>query len=323
MKIQNIKLVFTLILTPFVIFGLFFIFKNRGDSKVKAYGALSVTFPSTPVFNEQNLLPGDCVNKEILVENSSDQDAVVAVRSKNEIDENGLSQVFNLEISENSDSLYNHPLSQFFQDSDDPDGVPLSTLAANNQTSYNFNVCFDQDAGNEFQEASVIFDLVFGEILDNEIELPSECQHLRGIITTKIEGTPGNDHIKGTSASELIIGYGGKDYIHGNAGHDCIIGGDGDDKLKGGSGDDTIVGGDGKDFLWGQSGDDTIYGNEGDDKLWGNSGFDFLWGGPGKDELKGNSGDDYLNGQEDRDKLWGDTGRDTCLNGEFLQSCEL
>jgi len=174
-----------------------------------------------------------------------------------------------------------------------------------------------------------------------DIVLPPECSSLQGIITTVIQGTSGNDHLYGTSASELIIGGGGNDYIGGDSGSDCIVGGTGNDQILAGAGDDiiissggndqisghagndTIYAGSDNDQLRGDDGDDTIYAGAGNDTLTAGAGLDHLYGESGNDHLTGDAGDDYLEGGDDTDVLNGSSGTDTCISGETLISCEL
>jgi Ca2+-binding RTX toxin-like protein len=75
--------------------------------------------------------------------------------------------------------------------------------------------------------------------------------------------------IRGTSASEKIVGTPGDDVIHGFKGNDRIIGRGGEDILCGGRGEDRIfgkgqndilVGGDGSDYLKGGPGVNRIFG---------------------------------------------------------------
>ena len=66
-----------------------------------------------------------------------------------------------------------------------------------------------------------------------------------------IVGTPGDDHIKGTSHGDVIFAGGGNDTVDGGGGNDIICGGRGNDHLRGGSGKDEIFGGDGNDVISG------------------------------------------------------------------------
>lgn len=337
---MNKKLLRILLLLLFI-GGVGFHLKSQGQvlgDRVEAVGNLlfkylGVKIDGAPLFVIEDFKPGDCVTRIVDVENNATTDSDVAVRSVNEIDLDSLSTVFTITIKEGVTVLYNKHLDEFFADSDAVDGVPLSTVPGESSTSYEFTVCFDIDAGNEFQEKSVQFDLKFGEITPPPIPLPAVCKDLEGIVTEKIEGTPGDDNIKGTTASELILGKAGNDKIKGGGGHDCIIGGGGNDyikggsgndiitgnagndKIKGGSGYDVIRGGLGDDNIDGGSGNDTIYGHSGEDKIKGGNGDDLIYGGKGNDKIKGGSGHDDLRGQAGNDNIKGGSGNDTLHGG--------
>ncbi len=118
-----------------------------------------------------------------------------------------------------------------------------------------------------------------------------------GVQGNLIVGGQGNDRLQGTR---------GDDDIRGNAGHDHLLGGRGNDRLDGGSGDD---------ILWGDRGQDTLLGGDGNDRLHGGRDNDTLEGGAGDDRLYGDQGNDYLNGGDGNDLLYGDQGNDTLIGG--------
>jgi Ca2+-binding RTX toxin-like protein len=62
----------------------------------------------------------------------------------------------------------------------------------------------------------------------------------------------------------LVQGTDGNDMLRGYAGNDVLSGGEGDDQLYGGDGDDTLIGGPGNDRLEGGLGNDTYIFNRGD-----------------------------------------------------------
>ena len=359
-RIKSGMTVVAILLLPFVFFGLYKVISDK-PSNVKAFGQLTVDLgvPSgDPIFVVHNMLPGDCENREVKITNGGDEDTHVAVRSANVEDTDNLSTVLSMLITENSTTLYSDSLANFFVASGTLDGVPLSTLSPLETKTYNFKVCFDQNAGNDFQNTRVVFDLIFGEVI-SPFTLPDECKELTGIITFVVEGTEGDDDIRATHENELILGFGGDDELDGNGGDDCIVGGEGKDEIDGGQGKDIILGGAGnddidggqgndiiyggdeKDEIDGGSGEDIIYGNAGDDEIdgrshndliYGGSGNDILDGGSGEDDIYGEEGDDtidgstqndFLDGGADTDDLDGGTGTDTCVNGETLDDCEL
>lgn len=104
----------------------------------------------------------------------------------------------------------------------------------------------------------------------------------------RIEGTVGDDVLRGTGEHDSILGYAGNDRAYGRGGRDWVAGGDGDDRLFGGSKWDDVIG---------REGDDVLNGGLGDgDEVWGGFGADVLRGGPGKgvDYLTAGAGDDSL-----------------------------
>jgi hypothetical protein len=319
-----------LILLPLVIFGLWYIRDDiASPDTVRAFGHLTVDLgvPSgDPVFVVNNMLPGDCVTRAINVSNGGTEPSSIAVRSDNETDLDFLSRVLIIHIEdENENVLYEQTLEQFFIDSDSLDGVPLTAINDGENMDYFIEICFEETAENEYQNTEVIFDLVFGEVITDEVPegLPEECLELAGDILFVFEGTEGDDEIDGTRFGDLIIGKGGKDELDGSHGNDCIVGGDGDDtKLDGSNGFDVILGGSGNDRIKGGSHDDVIYAGPGDDDVDGDGGNDLIYGGGGEDVLDGGSGDDEIYGEGDNDELEGGAGNDYLNGGDGTDECD-
>jgi hypothetical protein len=295
------KQILRIVLFSFFLILVGFHLKNQGNlsaDRVEAVGDLTfkylgVKIDGAPLFVIDDFKPGDCILRTVEVVNGAGTPSDILVRSENEVETGALSTVMTMIITEGFVELYNKHLDEFFADSDAPNGVPLSVVPASSLTSYDFEVCFDIDAGNEFQKKSVEFDLVFGENFV-PIKLPPACKDLEGIVTKKIVGTDGNDNIHGTVAGELIIAKGGNDRIHPSSGSDCILAGDGNDRVIGTTGNEIILGGKGNDRLDGGSGDDVIYGGEGNDTIRGGSGEDIIFGGKGSDNIRGGSKDDVI-----------------------------
>ena len=130
-----------------------------------------------------------------------------------------------------------------------------------------------------------------------------------------IQGTEGNDSIRGYNSADAIYGQSGDDQIYGRGGEDTVYGGPGNDQLFGEAGNDILYGGEGNDILNGDNDGDALFGDEGDDTLKGGEGNDALEGGLGADVLVGGAGEDTLNGGEGNDRLDGGTGNDTYLFG--------
>lgn len=98
-----------------------------------------------------------------------------------------------------------------------------------------------------------------------------------------IKGSAGDDHLRGTAASDVICARGGNDRIAGL---------DGDDMVYGGGGDDTVVGGRGADMIHVDGGTDLVYGGRHADRIHGGYGSDVLVGNGGDDTIKDTGGVD-------------------------------
>lgn len=143
-------------------------------------------------------------------------------------------------------------------------------------------------------------------------------------VVCSINGTSGDDALKGTSDRDSICGFGGDDVLVAMSAGDRIFGGAGDDFLRGDRRNQTFVGGAGRDtvsysnaargvmvFLnakvstgWGS---DTLVAVENAD---GSRYRDYLEGTNQSNQLKGGRGDDELLGQGGSDVLRGGPGQD-------------
>ncbi|WP_281024000.1 hypothetical protein [Microvirga flavescens] len=134
-------------------------------------------------------------------------------------------------------------------------------------------------------------------------------------IIFKLDGTDGDDSLRGGEGNDTLYGGKGNDTIDGLGGDDSLNGGADNDKIYGGGGNDSIDAGSGNDIVDGGDGNDTIYGGDGDDEIDGRNHDDVLWGDAGHDTLNGGSGNDKLNGGADSDTLNGGVGDDTLDGG--------
>ena len=184
-------------------------------------------------------------------------------------------------------------------------------------------VAFSVD-GNDTIET--VFDVTFGDSLDNEIDL--------GIDNDIAAGLAGDDTLTGGGGNDVLFGGSGTDvaaYAGNIAGFTVGFSDDGaftfvEDQI-GAEGSDTvssdveqfdfggeifsIVGGTANaDNLTGSAGRDFIIGLAGQDTIDGAAGDDLLAGGAGNDSLSGNLGDDTLQGSGGNDTLDGGDGTD-------------
>lgn len=127
--------------------------------------------------------------------------------------------------------------------------------------------------------------------------------------------TAGDQHVRGTPQSDVIVTGPGSDTIEGLGGADRICSGGSADRILGGRGAEKIVSGPGNDDVDGGLGTDRIDAGPGDDELLGDRGNDLLNGGKGSDKLDGELGDDSLYGGDGTDRLVGGLGNERLYGG--------
>jgi serralysin len=115
----------------------------------------------------------------------------------------------------------------------------------------------------------------------------------------------------------IVNGTGGNDILKGTAHVDRISGRNGNDAISSYGGDDTVRAGAGADQLDGGSGHDRLYAFEGKDRIVAGAGDDLLEGGRGADILHGNNGRDTFLFRSISDT--GATGPEADLIGGFVQ----
>lgn len=284
-----------------------------------AIGDLTVNWgvpEGNPIFVVNNFTPSSFESRTVQVSNGASSARPVGVRGIENSDLGNLSDVMEITISQGATDLYGgttgtKTLTQFFTESAGINGIFLSNLGPEANTSYVFKVKFSESAGNEFQGQSIVFDLKIGITVD----VPADCS-LIIFSGSPIFGTSGNDNISGTTGNDLIVGFEGNDRLSGGGGNDCILGADGNDQLSGGLGSDVLFGGNGLDILEGGLGNDKLFGEGEADKLTGGVGSDQIFGGDGNDDISGGVDNDQLNGGVGDDKIDGGTGNDTVIGGD-------
>ncbi|WP_421656156.1 choice-of-anchor I family protein [Leptothermofonsia sp. ETS-13] len=172
-------------------------------------------------------------------------------------------------------------------------------------------------------------------IVSNEISKTTtyyeiSTQNCQGY-TPVINGTNGNDLLRGRKGDEIFYGLGGKDIIiagrgnnnlYGGDGNDDLVaradddilnGGDGNDDIKAGNGNNLIYGGKGRDRIWAGSGNDVIYGGDDDDLIFAGGGNNTVFGGDGDDTIHVGRGINSISGGAGNDSIWLSGGQDTIL----------
>lgn len=291
-----------------VFISLLYITLSRQSSYVlgvttQAAGNLTITYnqtsPPEPLFSLYDVAPGDCQNKTVTINNSGVASQVYLL-ADNVSDDQNLSSVVRLSVSESNQLIFSEQLNEFFAGQS---AKQLASLTTNETKEFEFEVCLLPQTGNSYQDSSLTFDLVFGHN-PTPIELPQACSHLQLTITDTILGSIGNDIIRGSSKNELIIDEGGNNLIFAGGGSDCIVTAAGNDVVFAGSGADVVISSGGNNVIEAGSGIDAVYSAS------------------GNDVIRGGSGDDYLDGGTGRNIIHAGTGNDTCKNAARFFSCE-
>lgn len=120
--------------------------------------SINVEFENTPLFSEANFLPGTQVVRFVKVTNNGTLEQPIHVETLNENQTNNLAQAINLFIKENNETLWSGTLDDFF----DAGKINLSLVSPQETIQYNFEAVFNPLSGNEYQNATIQFDLVVG-----------------------------------------------------------------------------------------------------------------------------------------------------------------
>ncbi|KKQ52681.1 MAG: hypothetical protein US72_C0005G0016 [Microgenomates group bacterium GW2011_GWC1_38_12] len=319
-RAMGIRRISAILLLPFVLVGTFLVYKNSQITRY-AYGEgdpLILTYdpegplPDPPMFVVTNMLPGDSKTKDFNVKNASTEDESVTMDFIKTDEEKDFANILDVEVTElPSTVIFQGKLQALF----DAPLFNLGNFPAGSDKSFRVKVKFPENAGNEYQNAMVMFDIKW-QTEQPEIEIPEDCSFLESGITRVVEGTEGNDFIIGNKESELFILKGGNDIVFGGKGNDIILGGEGNDpRLDGSDGNDCIIGGPGNDHLDGSDNNDVLFGNEGNDNLDGGGNDDLIKAGTGNDNVDGGAGNDVIYGEEGNDNIEGGSGNDNIWGG--------
>ncbi len=163
----------------FITWGFFSYQKNnQTQGIVRAYGKLVVTFPSSPMFQEENWLPGKTITKSIRVENTDFQTQKVGIKATSIFNtaSSSLPAAIGIIILQGNTPLYGEGsptgprnLAEFFSE----EVVWLGELERNKSSVYLLRLQMIEEAGNEYQNLSTGFDLFLGTDIISFRALPT------------------------------------------------------------------------------------------------------------------------------------------------------
>src|SRR3990172_10301676 len=191
MKRKIFKIFITIIVAAAATLSFITIKQQQALSKVKAIGDLTVDFhlpPGVPlggpIFVINNLAPGyPPESHEITMVNNASVIRPVGIRGENKSPDgtNDLSPGLDLVISSGIIDLYGgssptgtKTLADFFNETTPANGIELFILNPGETKTITVTVTFKAESGNEFQSASVVFDVIVGI----SVELPEACQEI-------------------------------------------------------------------------------------------------------------------------------------------------
>ncbi len=170
------KHIFSLAITLVLLaVGTGFFLSRRNSTFVFAQGSddVGVEFESAPLFNQNNMLPGDeLVGRWFKVtNNSTDTDYPLYFVAQKDTDNFDFASVLNIEIEKEGEGVVvTKTLKQLFDEVnddgviDEDDGFSLNTTLAKNGGEQKFfiSVQFSESAGNEYKNKEVVWDAILG-----------------------------------------------------------------------------------------------------------------------------------------------------------------
>ena len=150
---------FALAFLPFAFYSFFHFHNNRPKEH---HGGLTIDIGvphKKAIFNEDDFKPGDCEEREVKVKNDSKKVINFLVKATEVKAEDNMASAVTIAIEKENKELYFKSLQEFFKDSED--GLLIDTVKKNKKEEYDITVCFDIDAGNQYQKDKIKFDLKF------------------------------------------------------------------------------------------------------------------------------------------------------------------
>ena len=119
---------------------------------------LSVVFEQTPLFNESQVAPGDMVTRTVTVTNNGSESHTVVTAADNVANTDSFGDVFDLMIDFGGTNEFSGTFSEFFNE----DEVVLGVLGAGDAVVLTYKATIDGSVGNQYQLATMTFDLLVG-----------------------------------------------------------------------------------------------------------------------------------------------------------------
>lgn len=122
-----------------------------------------------PLFSETNIYPTYTVNQKTTIINNRSTDCSLYFKLQNQNPEDILSSVLTISSVTDSTVWYSGLISSLF----DNQNHSLGTISANNTKDINWTTVFNQDAGNDYQNLSNLFNMDFNFTCDDPPSSPA------------------------------------------------------------------------------------------------------------------------------------------------------
>jgi hypothetical protein len=172
MKTSIIKII--LIILAVAVGGYFVITQKIPPIAGRAYavGDLEINWGVTggkPIFMVTNMLPGDQITKTFKITNNSHDTRYIALRTQETSGSPLFPGQLEVTIKNGSQDIYGgtapggkKTLANLFSESKFPLSIYFNQLKPGQSSTYSITVKFKPTAGNQFQKAKVVFNLLFG-----------------------------------------------------------------------------------------------------------------------------------------------------------------
>jgi hypothetical protein len=168
--------------------------------------------PDYTIFLITNMLPGDSTNHSIMVTNTSSASRPLTVKATQTSELKNFSQILTITIFKDNLPIYGPKLlTQFFTDSAASSGISLDNLPGHATSTFKFLVAFPSAAGNEYQQAQIIFNLQIGKLLD----IPGKCH--------KFHDEDGHDFTVDSGHKHVFASFDCEDHIDDNNTNHCTV----------------------------------------------------------------------------------------------------
>ena len=156
-------------------------------SGINAAGDLIIDWGIPDPFNISNMLPGDETFKDITITNDGTIPRAVAIKGELVEEEKNFSDILDIEITRGINFVYGgsgdpKKLRDFLNESSGPNGIVVAILDLDETGIFKVKVKFPASAGNEYQNALVIFNLLIGierpdNLVINEVFYDVDSEH--------------------------------------------------------------------------------------------------------------------------------------------------